>query len=283
MSSTHAMTEPGIQRRLRIPGPLREAALGFLYWFALVAVLEPGNVIRGDTLAWQWEAIRLVVAGLLGASITPLVFALARRFPIEGAAWWRRAGIHLASDAGLAVGLIVIAGLIAASLGFDRRPLAAALVGQLAVDGLLLFFALAGLTGLAHAEFFRHRAQRAADVPVTPASGGLTTVPVTTRGRTIMLELAEVGWIESQGNYLALHAGAATHLIRETSSRFEAALDPERFVRIHRQTIVALRRIKEIASLPSGDATVILDDGTSLRVSRGYREAVKRKFEARGK
>lgn len=281
------MAQPVLERQLpvSIPGrrALREAALGFLYWFALVAVLEPGNIMRGGTLPWVWEAVRLVVAGLLGASITPLVFALARRVPIEGKAWWRQAVIHLASDAGLAVGLITVAGLLADLVGFDRRPLAAALLDQLAVDGLLLFFALVALTGLAHADLFYHRAQRATGVPVAPASGFLTTVPVKARGRSLMLDLVEVGWIESQGNYLALHAGAAVHLIRETSSRFEALLDPERFVRIHRQTIVALHRIKQIASLPSGDATVRLDDGTSLRMSRRFREVVKRKFEARGK
>ncbi len=54
-------------------------------------------------------------------------------------------------------------------------------------------------------------------------------------------------------------------------------------MRIHRQSIVALDRIREIASLPSGDATVTLDDGTRLRLSRGFREAVRAKFEARGR
>ena len=54
-------------------------------------------------------------------------------------------------------------------------------------------------------------------------------------------------------------------------------------MRIHRQTIVALDRIKEIASLPSGDATATLGDGTKLRMSRGFREAVKAKVEARGR
>ena len=286
--STHALAQSLAKRSpleqwLGVPRWMKEAALGFLYWLALVTVLEPGNVMRGGTLPWDWEAVRLVVAGLLGASITPLVFGLARRFPIGGAAWRRRVAIHLASDGALAAGLVVAAGLLAAFFGFDRRPLAAALLDQLAVDGLLLFFALMGLTGLAHAHVFYRRAQRQAEPPAQPASGGLTMVPVKTRGRTIMLDLAEVGWIESQGNYLALHAGAATHLIRETSSRFEAALDPVRFVRIHRQTIVALNRIREIASLPSGDATVVLDDGTSLRMSRNFREAVKRRFETRGK
>src|SRR6185437_770500 len=100
-------------------------------------------------------------AGLLGAAITPAVFALTRRFPIEGEARWRRAAIHGLGDAGLAASLIVAAGLLAALTGLDRRPLAAALRDQLAVDGLLLFFAVVALTGIAHAVLFYRRAQDA--------------------------------------------------------------------------------------------------------------------------
>ncbi len=96
-----------------------------------------------------------------------------------------------------------------------------------------------------------------------------------------MLELANVDWIETQGNYLALHAGPAVHLIRETSVRFEARLDPRRFVRIHRRTIVALDRIRDVAALSNGDASLRLNDGTELRMSRGFRDAVLEKVGAR--
>lgn len=271
------MPFPTAQRDL-----IQELVLGFVFWLALVVVLEPGNAMRGATLPLGWEALRLAGAGLLGAAITPAVFALTRRFPIEGEARWRRAAIHGLGDAGLAASLIVAAGLLAALTGLDRRPLAAALRDQLAVDGLLLFFAVVALTGIAHAVLFYRRAQDATAAPPPPATGFLTAVPVKSRGRVTMLDLKDVGWIESQGNYLALHAGSAAHLIRETSVKFEASLDPRRFVRIHRQTVVALDRIREIASHSSGDATVMLDDGTSLRMSRGFREAVRAKFEGRG-
>lgn len=269
--------------RSRLAGWPQEVALGFVYWLALVLTLEPGNVMRAATLPLGLEAIRLIGAGLLGAAITPAVFALTRRLAIEGEARWRRAAIHLASDAGLAAGLIVAAGVLALAFGFDRRSLAAALIGQMEVDLPLLFFAVVALTGIAHAILFVRRSQSAMDAPL-PAAGAryLTAVPVKTRGKVSLLDLATVGWIETQGNYLALHEGAAAHLIRETSAGFEAKLDPKRFARIHRQTIVALDRIKQIASLPSGDATVTLDDGTKLRMSRGFREAVRAKFEGRG-
>lgn len=265
----------------RLSDLTQEFVLGFVFWLALVVVLEPGNVMHGATLPPAREAVRLAAAGLLGAAITPVVFALTRRFPIEGETWGRRAAIHLASDAALAASLIVIAGVLAALFGFDRRPLAAALLDQFEVDSLLLFFAVVALTGIAHAVLFYRRAQSATTAPLPPATGYLTAVPVKSRGRVTMLDLKDVGWIESQGNYLALHTGAAAHLIRETSVKFEASLDPSRFVRIHRQSIVALDRIREIASHTSGDATVTLDDGTSLRMSRGFREAVRTKFEAR--
>lgn len=266
----------------RLPDWQREFLIGFVYWLALVVVLEPGNIMRADgALPVGREVLRLVCAGLLGASVTPLVFALARRLPVEGTARWARGGVHLLAAAGIAAGLIAVAGVLAWIAGIDGRPLGTALVEQFGADGLLLFFTVAVLDAIAQAQFFFRRAQDALDAPVAARGGYLTTLPVKERGRVTVLDLAEVGWIETQGNYLALHAGAATHLIRETSVKFEASLDPARFARIHRQTIVALDRIRTIASLPSGDATVTLDDSTELRMSRGYREGVRAKFEKR--
>lgn len=268
--------------RPRLPAWAQEFLLGFLYWLALVVVLEPGNVIAArGSLPLGREVLRLAGAGMLGGAITPLIFALTRRFPIEGEARWVRGAIHLVCDAGLALGLIVTAGILARLTGIDGRPLARALADQLALDGLLLFFAVAVLSVIAHGFFFYRRAQTALDAPQPTGTGFLSTVPVKTRGRVMLLDLGEVGWIESQGNYLALHAGSGEHLIRETSAKFEAKIDPAKFARIHRQTIVALDRIAEIASLPSGDATVRLKDGTSLRMSRGYREDVRKRFEGR--
>src|SRR6185437_1868758 len=81
----------------------------------------------------------------------------------------------------------------AALTGLDRRPLAAALRDQLAVDGLLLFFAVVALTGIAHAVLFYRRAQDATAAPPPPATGFLTAVPVKSRGRVTMLDLKDVG------------------------------------------------------------------------------------------
>ncbi|HEY0105235.1 MAG TPA: hypothetical protein VGB91_04065, partial [Rhizomicrobium sp.] len=74
--------------RSLLPGWAQEFVLGFVYWFALVVVLEPGNVIAAHgPLPLGRELLRLAAAGVLGGAVTPLVFALTRRFPIEGEAW----------------------------------------------------------------------------------------------------------------------------------------------------------------------------------------------------
>ena len=260
--------------------------MGFVYWLAFVLVLEPGNVLSairdGAPLTVGREVLRLAGAGLIGAAVTPLVFALTRRLPVEGRSRWRNAAIHAACDLGLAAAMIVVAGVLA-SFGLDRRPLWAALREQFLVDGLLLFFCLAALTAIAHAMYFVRRAQDATHLPAAPAAGAardtwLASLPVKSRGQVALLDVADIDWIETQGNYLALHAGAAVHLIRETSVRLEARLDPAQFVRIHRQTIVAADRVRRLAPLANGDATLWLKDGTELRMSRNFGQTVRAKF-----
>ena len=84
--------------------------------------------------------------------------------------------------------------------------------------------------------------------------------------------MKDVDWIETQGNYLALHVGPAVHLLRESLARLETQLDPVSFARIHRRVIVAKDRIREVKSAGAGDALLRLTDGTELRLSRLYRD-----------
>ncbi len=260
---------------------LPELAVGFAYWLALVLVLEPGNIQRASgALPIGREIGRLVGAGAIGAAITPLVFALARRFPVERPTLWQRAALHALADAGIAVVLILIAGILAWASGLDAHPLLPALGDQLALNGLLLFFATVALDGIGHAMLFYRRALTAADPAPAPASGHLSQVTVKARGVLTLLDLADVAWIEAQGNYLALHSGGAAHLIRETLARFESMLDPAQFARVHRSAVVAVGRIRSIERQPGGDAKVVLDDGSVVRMSRSYSEAVKERIAA---
>jgi two-component system LytT family response regulator len=90
-------------------------------------------------------------------------------------------------------------------------------------------------------------------------------------GRVYFLRTDEVDWIEAAGNYIKLHVGRENHMLRETMNSIEAKLDPVKFPRIHRSTIINAERIKELFPLFNGDYTLILKDQTELILSRNYR------------
>jgi two-component system, LytTR family, response regulator len=98
-------------------------------------------------------------------------------------------------------------------------------------------------------------------------------------GRVFFLKTDEIDWIEAAGNYVKLHVGRESHMIRETMNGIEAKLDPDRFLRIHRSTVVHIDRIKELQPMFSGDYAVILCDGNELALSRNYRERFLELFE----
>ncbi|MCC6317547.1 MAG: response regulator transcription factor [Gemmatimonadaceae bacterium] len=91
-------------------------------------------------------------------------------------------------------------------------------------------------------------------------------------GRVFFVKVTDVDWFEASGNYVRIHTGKVSHLIRETMQRVESQLDPSMFVRIHRAVIVNLDRIRELQPWFAGDYVVILRDGRQLKLSRTYRE-----------
>jgi hypothetical protein len=262
--------------RLSVPQVVRHFGLGFPYWLAFLLVLEPGNLLRaanaGRTLAWDMEALRILVASLLGAAATPILMALIDRYPIEGPRRWRNAAVQALGSATLSAVLILISCLLAAAiLPNERRTLLEAFRDNLIGNGLLLVFCMAGFIAIVHAvRFFRRLKAEAA----APSTDWLTRIAVPARGRTLLLDVTAIDWIEAQGNYLALHTGGASHLIRETVTAFAARLDPDRFVRIHRRAIVAIDRVAEVEPLGGGDAMVRLTTGAELRLSRSFRSGL---------
>ena len=102
-------------------------------------------------------------------------------------------------------------------------------------------------------------------------SGWLERILIRENGRLVVVKLAEVDWIEGAGNYVRIHAGARTHLLRQTLQLLERRLDPARFTRIHRSTIVNLDRIAELRPTISGSYDVTLSSGERLSMSRAHR------------
>jgi len=105
---------------------------------------------------------------------------------------------------------------------------------------------------------------------------------VSRRGHGVFVSLGEVDYIESAGNYVRLHVGAESHRLRVRLSDMEQQLDPTRFARIHRTVIVNVARVAEIQPWFSGDAIVVLRDGTKLRLSRHYRGPMESAFALEG-
>lgn len=96
-------------------------------------------------------------------------------------------------------------------------------------------------------------------------------VVIKSGGRIYFLKIEEIDWVEGAGDNLSLHSGSQTHLIRETMGNFHAKLNPQKFLRIHRSTIVNIERIKDIQPLFKGEYIITLTSGVRLKASRGYR------------
>jgi two-component system, LytTR family, response regulator len=94
---------------------------------------------------------------------------------------------------------------------------------------------------------------------------------VKSAGRIFFLSVGEIDWIEAADNYVRLHAGRETHLLRETMNSLESKLDPAQFLRVHRSRIVNIGKIKELQPMFRGEYDIMLRDGTRLESGRGYR------------
>jgi two-component system LytT family response regulator len=105
-----------------------------------------------------------------------------------------------------------------------------------------------------------------------------TRLLVKSAGRIVFVPLEEIDYFEAASNYVKVNVAGKTHLRRETMSNLEKLLEGYRFQRIHRSTIVNLERIRELQPLFHGEYAVILQDGTELTMSRGYREKLQERL-----
>ncbi len=129
------------------------------------------------------------------------------------------------------------------------------------------------LTHLQAMEAGRALPAAVAAAPAVPAEGETITrdrILLKTGGEIYFLKSEEIDWIEAEGDYMKFHAAGRVHQLRETMGRLEERLDPRRFLRIHRSTIVNIDRVKKLSPDFAGEYAVVLQDGTKLRLSRGY-------------
>ena len=207
----------------KLPDWLRACGCAYVYWIMFLLALEPGNVLHarsvGSLLAFDREALRIGVASLLACSTAPLILALNRRYPIFAGGYSRSIAIHAAGAATLSCVLILISCLLAAWMFMGE---AAALGGRKYAASsrrtgccLRLRWARSPFSATRWTDLDRRRdPTRRVDAD---------RIPVKTRGRLSYVDLASLEWIEAQGNYLALHVGGRSHLIRATLRAFSGA------------------------------------------------------------
>jgi len=187
---------------------------------------------------YLWGLLALVVAWL------------GRRFQVDRASFGRHFFIHLGASLDLALLQLV------AAVGVQDLLHAAAAI--LAVVHALDY----------HADLEQHRVHAAVREVRHPAERLL----VADNGRSFFVRTSDVDWMEAARNYVRLHVGDRTHLLRATLGALEQRLDPERFRRISRSALVNLDRVREVQPWFHGDAVVILEGGARLALSRRFRD-----------
>ncbi len=98
------------------------------------------------------------------------------------------------------------------------------------------------------------------------------------RGRIVPVPVAEVAWIAAEGDYSRLHTAGRSYLVTRTLGQLEERLDPAQFLRVHRSAIVRWSRIREVIPEGSSRLRLVLDDGTTLPVSRSRAPELRRRL-----
>ena len=100
----------------------------------------------------------------------------------------------------------------------------------------------------------------------------ISRIAVKSGERTLFVKVEQIDYAESAGNYVVLHAGKENHVVRETLVALEEKLDPKKFVRVNRSTLVNVEQIKELQPMFRGEHVVLLHNGKQLPLTRGVRE-----------
>lgn len=228
------------------------------------------NVRLADILAVEITS-HLVIAALL-----PLLYWLHRRWPMASSL--RNLAIHVAAL--LPFSLAHTSGMAALRLLWFTAILGERYSFPLTSDRLAYEFAKdvvtyvmlnAGIVALAY--IFDRLPNKQAASPAPPPE----RFAVRKRGGSeVMVDIADIDWIEASGNYAILHVGGEIFEIRSSLAKLEGELDPRRFVRVHKSHVVNIARVAEVTPWVSGDWRIRLRDGAEVNLSRRYRQ----RFEA---
>jgi len=234
--------------------------------------------IAPDT--WADALAASLASWYLWGLFAPVVAWLARRFRLDRASFGRHFFIHVGASLDLAllqlVGCVGVQNLLHAAAG---EPFS---FGQTLVDNFTMLYhwnvliywtILAVVHALDYHRDLEERRLALADLEIrVTARGPAHRLLVEDDGRSFFVRTSDVDWVEAARNYVRLHVGERTHLMRSTLTALERRLDPERFRRINRSTLVNLDRVREVQPWFHGDAIVLLHSGARVTLSRRYRQ-----------
>ncbi len=240
---------------------------------AYIQVADSGHRLGYDQALAVETASHIVVAALL-----PAIYWLHRRWPLRGGP--RNILVHVAA---------VVPFSVAHTLGMSGLRLLwfVGLMGQphsvpLTWDRMLYEFSkdIVNFAMLSAAIVaIRYVLERAPAPAAVPMDEGTRPERFAVRkrgGNEVVVEVADIDWIEAAGNYAILHVGGDTFEIRSSLAKLESELDPRRFVRVHKSHVVNIARVAEVTPWVSGDWRIRLQDGAEVNLSRRYRQ----RFEA---
>jgi hypothetical protein len=245
---------------------------------AYVEVADSGHRIGLDRTVVHEMASHIMVAALL-----PAIYWLHRRFPLGASP--RNIAIHVLAVVPFSVTrtvgmtglrLLWFAGVMGERYSF---PLTAdRLFYEFTKD--IVSYAMLSAAVVAIRYILERKPSAEPALPATPPSMAAVLperFAVRKRGgNEVVVEVADIDWIEAAGNYAVLHVGGDTFEIRSSLSKLEAELDPKRFVRVHKSHMVNIARVTEVTPWISGDWRIRLQDGAEVNLSRRYRQ----RFEA---
>ncbi len=275
----------------------------FLYAFAAATFFGAINAVEiistdNGQHAWGAAFAHALLLWYLFLPIVPLAIVLAQKLPAAQAHRLRNLFIH--SLVALAVGSIhPYAYILVYSLALQPRWVFLVAKSQLPylhywyMRDLLIAVLAYAVTVAATQAFFYYRSFQRGQIKAgrTEASRDVNEgmpqvlnepsarpqpmkrILVKAGDKALFVRPAEISWIEAQGNYVALHVGAQSYLLRQTITALEASLDPAKFQRIERSRIVNLDAIREMLPAGRGEYEIVLKDGVILKLSHTYRDS----------
>lgn len=253
-------------------------AIAFCY-VSLEATVRATSLImeyngRGDPLeAWKpfvWEYSSTWVA----FSLVPFILMFDERYPISSDRWLKRLVLHIPLS--MAFSLVHIVGMVAI-----RKLI------FISVDDVYVF------TDLDYTILYEYRKDVMAYISIMVLIYGYREIlrlrngeaqiekseeeriMVSKSGIFKFIEPIRVDWVEAAGNYVELHVGDETYMLRATMKEIENRLGSNDFARVHRSTIIRRDFLESVKPAMNGDKTLFLKDGTELRLSRRYNDNLK--------